>query len=160
MLRSLTSQFNDANNIDVICCSELIWLYVNLIINSRNRKPTLVAINNLPPTTEEVYVFDRAPAFVCLFVCLSVCKIRPTLKRVHGFGWNVSCRQMSANWWTFEPDPDHSPIAGTGLLSPIAYALQCGILLGLLRKNPTYRYWAPVEAATRGFEASKHRCRR
>ena len=25
---------------------------------------------------------------------------------------------------TFEPDPDHSPDAGTGFLSPIAYALQ------------------------------------
>ena len=42
-----------------------------------------------PPTTEEVYVFARAPAFVCL----SMCKI--TQKRVHGFGWNVACRQMS-----------------------------------------------------------------
>jgi len=27
-----------------------------------------------------------------------------------------------------EPDPDHSPDAGTGLLSPIEYALQRGIL--------------------------------
>ena len=55
------------------------------------------------------------------------------------------------NWSTFEPDPD----AGTVLLSHTAYALQRGILLR--RANP---YWAPVEAATRGFEASKHRCRR
>ena len=30
------------------------------------------------------------------------------------------------NWLTFEPDPDHSPDAGTGFLSPIAYALQRG----------------------------------
>jgi len=28
------------------------------------------------------------------------------------------------NWLTFEPDPDRSPDAGTGFLSPIAYALQ------------------------------------
>ena len=35
-------------------------------------------------------------SFVCLSVCLSVSKI--TQKRVHGFGWNVACRQMS------EPD--------------------------------------------------------
>jgi len=28
------------------------------------------------------------------------------------------------NGLTFEPDPDHSPDAGTGLLSPISYALQ------------------------------------
>ena len=30
------------------------------------------------------------------------------------------------------------------------YALQRGILLR--RENPTYRYWAPVAAATRGFK--------
>ena len=30
---------------------------------------------------------------------------------------------------TFEPDPDHRPFAGTGLLSSIANALQRGILL-------------------------------
>jgi len=41
----------------------------------------------------------------CLFVCLDVSKI--TQKRVHGFGWNFGCRQMSG----------HGP---TGqLLSPI-----------------------------------------
>jgi len=52
------------------------------------------------------------------------------------------------DWSTFEPDPDQSPDAGTGLLSPITYALQREILLH--RENP---YWAPVTAATRGFEA-------
>ena len=50
----------------------------------------------------------------------------------------------------FQPDPDYSPDAGTGLLSPISYALQRGILLR--RENPTYMYWAPVAAATRGFK--------
>ena len=35
------------------------------------------------------------------------------------------------------------------MLSPISYALQRGILLR--QENPTYRYWAPVAAATRGF---------
>ena len=34
-------------------------------------------MHNLPPTTEEIYLFVHAPAFVCL----SVCKI--TQKRVH-----------------------------------------------------------------------------
>ena len=40
------------------------------------------------------------------------------------------------NWLTFEPDPDNSPDAGTGLLSSISYVLQRGILLR--RENPTY----------------------
>jgi len=53
-------------------------------------------------------------------------------------------------WLTFEPDPDYSPDAGTGLLSPISYALQRGILLH--RENPTYTYWAPVAEARRGFK--------
>jgi len=52
------------------------------------------------------------------------------------------------NRLTFEPDPDYSPDAGTGLFSPIAYALQRGILLR--RENS---YWAHVAAATRGFES-------
>ena len=50
------------------------------------------------------------------------------------------------NSLTIEPNPGYSPNAGTGLLSPISYALQREILLR--RENPTYRYWA---AATRGF---------
>jgi len=54
------------------------------------------------------------------------------------------------NWLPFQPDPDYSPDARTGLLSPISYALQRGILLR--RENPTYRYWAPVAAATRHFK--------
>ena len=44
------------------------------------------------------------PASVCLSVCLSVSKI--TQKRVHGFGWNVACRQMSEHgrtWYRHMP---------------------------------------------------------
>jgi len=66
------------------------------------------------------------------------------------------------NWSTFEPDPDYSPDTGTGLLSPISYSLQRGILLR--RENPTYRYWAPVVAARRCFKMvllnKKLNCRR
>ena len=51
---------------------------------------------------------------------------------------------------TFEPHPDYSPYAGTGLLYPMSYALHRGILLR--RENPTYRYWTPLAAATRGFK--------
>ena len=50
------------------------------------------------PTKEQVYV--RFPClFVCLFVCLSVCEqdSKITQKRVHGFGSNVACRQMSGH---------------------------------------------------------------
>ena len=36
-----------------------------------------------------------SPASPRSFVCLSVCKI--THKGVHGFGWNVACRQMSGH---------------------------------------------------------------
>jgi len=63
------------------------------------------------------------------------------------------------NWLTFEPDPDHSPDAGTGLLSPISYRLRnfaalrrlpasCAATL-LRRENPTYTYWlrAAIERA-------------
>jgi len=45
---------------------------------------------------------------------------------------------LPTNWSTFEPDPDHSPDAGSGLLSVIAYALQRGILLR--RENPTSKH--------------------
>ena len=51
------------------------------------------------------------------------------------------------NRLTFEPDPDYSPDAGTGLLSPISYALQRGILLR--RENLTYEYW-PDRSLQRG----------
>ena len=73
-----------------------------------------VFMSNLPPTKVHAIARD---------VCLSVSKI--TQKRVYGFRWNVACQQMSehgrTNWSTFEPDPDHSPDAGTRLLSPLSY---------------------------------------
>ena len=68
--------------------------------------------NNLPATKEEVYVFVRVP----LSVCLSVCVWATLLKN--------ACMDLDAR---------------TGLLSPISYMLQCGILLH--RENPTYSYW-------------------
>jgi len=53
------------------------------------------------------------------------------------------------NWLTFEPDLDYSPDAGTGLLTPISYALQRGIVLRW--ENPTCRYWEPVAAVLKWF---------
>jgi len=92
----------------------------------------------LPPIKEEVNAFAR----IRLSVCLSVSKI--TQKCMHGFRWmlRVNRRQDMdelINFW-----------ARSGLLSPISYVLQRVILLR--RENPTYRYWAPVAAATRGFK--------
>jgi len=58
----------------------------------------------------------RLSAFVCLFVYLSVSKI---------WIWIKCCVSTDVgtwtNWLTFEPDPDYSPDAGTGLLSPLSY---------------------------------------
>ena len=68
------------------------------------------------------------------------------------------------NWLTFEPDPDHSPDAGTGLLSPISYRLWNFAALPRLAaselhcyaefyvgENPTYTYWWHAATASRGF---------
>ena len=78
----------------------------------------------------------------------------------------------------FEPDPDHSPDAGTGLLSPISYRLrnfaalpigcQRAVLLrGILhRENPTYTSWRRAARASRSFkmvlftDPSEDLCRR
>jgi len=91
----------------------------------------------------------RLPA---TFACLSVC----------WQDYSKTCAWISmtfcvstdvgtwTNWSTFEPDPDHSPDAVTGLLSPIAYALQRLILLR--RENP---YWAHIAAATRHVVLSR-----
>jgi len=38
--------------------------------NKTNVMPEIINYYYLPPTTEEVYVFARMPAFVCLSVCL------------------------------------------------------------------------------------------
>ena len=91
------------------------------------------------------------PAFVCLSVCLSVSKVT---QKPRAWIWMKCCVSTDVwtwtNWLTFEPDPDYCPDAETGLLSPISYALQRGILLR--RENPTYRYREPVAAAGRGFK--------
>ena len=81
-------------------------------------------------------------------VRLSVCV--QDYSKMRAWIWMKCCLSTDVgtrtNWLTFEPDPDHSPDAGIGLLSPVAYALQRGILLR--RENP---YWALVAAATHGF---------
>jgi len=79
--------------------------------------------------------------YVCQFVCQSVCEQDYFKKRA--WIWIKCCVSTDVgtwtNWLTFEHDPDYSPDAGTGLLSPIKYALQRGILLR--QENPRYAYW-------------------
>ena len=73
----------------------------------------------------------------CSFVCLSVSKI--TQKRVHGFGCVSTDVGTWSNLLTFDPDPDYSPDAGTGLLSPLSYkSWYAEFYVG---ENPTYTYW-------------------
>ena len=107
-----------------------------------SRAQSSIVFYYLPPTTEEVYVFARAPAFVCLSVCLSVCV--QDYSKTRAWIWMKCCVSTDNRFdhvptrsrnCTFQPDLDYSPDAGTGLLSPIAYALQRGILLR--RKNLT-----------------------
>jgi len=43
------------------------------------------------------------------------------------------------NWLTFEPDPDYSVDAGTGLLSPLSYKLNYAEFY--VGENPRYTYW-------------------
>jgi len=78
----------------------------------------------LPPTSEEVYVFVHTPGFICL----SVCKI--TQKCMHGFGWNVACRQMSGHGRTDQLlSPIRIIVRMLELDSFLPLTQQCGILL-------------------------------
>ena len=54
------------------------------LFNNGYVKVTLNDIELLPPMEEEVFFRPHALAR------LSVCQ-----KRMHGFGWNIACRQMS-----------------------------------------------------------------
>ena len=69
----------------------------------------------LPLTKEEVNVFAH--------VCLSVCQ--QDYSKTRAWIWMKCCVSTDVGTWTnwliFEPDPDHSPDAGTRLLSPISY---------------------------------------
>ena len=100
----------------------------------------------------DCYLRHDVFARVCLSVCLSVSKINQ--KRVHGFGWNVACQQLYGtwtNWLTFEPDPDYSPDAGTGLLSP-RYRIGADTPNFTSGKSHVCVLARPAAAVTRGFK--------
>jgi len=161
------------------CCR---WLAVLLHCNSspcclemtahpnhtrRTNNPRIQITVTPSPITRPAFFYLRqrrrymfSPVRPRSFVCVQ------DYSKTRAWIWMICCVSTDVgtwtNWLTFEPDPDHSPDAGTGFLSPIAYALQRGnVELYYVGKIPcTYWYWGPVEAATRGFEASKDRCRR
>ena len=67
------------------------------------------------------------------------------------------------NWLTFEPNPDHSPDAGTGLFSPISYRLRnfaalprlrasCAATRNFTSRKSTYTYWQRAARASHGFK--------
>ena len=90
---------------DELCSADVLFLI----------RPSLLCL--LPPIKEEVNVFFAR-------VYLSVCLLARLLK-TRAWIWVKCCVSTDVgtwtNWMTFEPDPDYSPDAGTGLLSPMSY---------------------------------------
>jgi len=65
----------------------------------------------------------RRYMFLPVFVCPSVCLLARLLKNLMKCCMSTDVGTWT-NWLTFEPDPDYSPDAGTGLLSLISCRLQ------------------------------------
>jgi len=114
-----------------LLCDSLGYELNNLyLLSSYLSHITLVGLITYRPPSFRFITSDkgRGKCFCpCLFVCLSVCLLTRILKK-RWRAWirmNVACRHADVgtwtNWLTFDPDPDHSPNAGTGLLSPISY---------------------------------------
>jgi len=83
-------------------------------------------------------------------VSLSVCLLARLIKNARAWIWMKCCVSTDVGTWTnlltFEPDPDNSPNAGTGLLSPISYRL----------RNSAALHRLPAScAATRNFTSGK-----
>ena len=101
--------------------------------------------------------------FLPVFVCLSVCLLVRLLKN--------ACMDLDemlrstdvgtwTNWLTFEPDPDYSPDAGTGLLFPIShkrcYAEFC---VGKIQRRPIRIDGPPLQRGVvlKWFYSPSHR---
>ena len=83
------------------------WFLQNLARKRESQVPSLMPYYTAvtfkmwsysPKIAKKIIFYLRVRLSVCLSVCLSVSRI--TQKRVHGFGWNVACRQMSGHGWT------------------------------------------------------------
>ena len=121
-------------------------------------------LSNCSPSGSRTVVFfyhwqRRINVFAC--VCLSVCL--QDYSKTRAWIWMKCCVSTDVgtwtNWLTFEPDPDHSPDGGTGLLSPLSYKRCYNFTSG---KSDVYVLVAaarrgfrmvlrPTAAATRGF---------
>ena len=118
---------------------QLILLFIPLLRFSCHTKRNMLRIHTSSPWMSKTVCFN--PIFYLqrrryMFspaarVRLSVCV--QDYSETRAWIWMKCCVSTDVgtwtNWLTFESDPDHSPDARTGLFSPIAYALQLGILL-------------------------------
>ena len=107
-----------------------------------------------------------SPARSRSFVCLSVCV--QDYSKTRAWVWMKCCESTYVgtwtNWLTFEPDPDYSPDAGSGLLSPISFQ-RCytEFYVGKIRRiriglcSDVWFYNGFIRWAS---EPSKHLCRR
>jgi len=105
--------------------------------------------------------------YPCLFVCSSVFLSVKDYSKPRAWIWMKCCVSTDVetwtNWLTFEPDSDHSPDVGTGLLSPISYK-RCYAELRNFTSGKSH--WRRAARASRGFkmvlftEPSEDLCRR
>ena len=85
-----------------------------------------LSLINLPHLLQNIasslFTSDKGGG-ICFLPCLFVRLLSRLLKNESmDLGESCVSRDVTwTNWLTFEPDPDHSPDAGTRLLSPISY---------------------------------------
>ena len=130
------------------------WFLQNLARKRESQVPSLMPYYTAvtfkmwsysPKIAKKIIFYLR----VRLSVCLSVCQ--QDYSKTRAWIWMKCCVSTDVGTWmnwflspiriiVRMPEPDCF----------LRYALQRGFLLR--RQNPTYRYWAPIAAATRGFK--------